>query len=526
VVETVGGALTRGIRRHESLLILSGAALLLVATALLPLVRLLAEIPEGIAGFALFGSARIGLLLARSVVLSLAITLLALFIGVPLGLLVGRMDIPGRRALWLIHAFPMFLPPFLIALGWFHLLGSRGFLGNDASAALLFSEAGLVAVLGVTFAPVVTSLVALALGRVDASLEEAARLVAGPGRVAFRILLPAVGPALALATIIVFSLAFSELGVPMFLRVEVFPAAVFARLGGVDYAPGEALALVLALLPIAVLLFWLERRFVSRRSFAVVGVRGTAKSPIPLGRWRTSLTAAAWAIALASAAPIVALFLRAGRTPFAFVDWVEGAPFNSLLAAALAATSMALVGFVIGHAAARGSRFAATLDAIAVLAFVAPAAVLGVGLIGVWNRPVSSFAYGTAAILVVGYCARYAVVAIRVVASAVSQTPVELEHAAAASGAGFARRLARIVLPLNARGIGFAWLLALLFCLRDLETAVLFYPPGGEPLTVRIFTLEANGPESVLAGLSALHIGMTAVVLVVGSVTITRWARW
>jgi iron(III) transport system permease protein len=521
----MGGTLTRTVRRHESLLILSGAAVLLIATALLPLVRLLAEIPQGIAGFALFGSSRIWLLLARSVLLSSAITLLALFIGVPLGLLVGRLDVPGRRVLWLIHAFPMFVPPFLIALGWFHLFGSRGFLGSETSSALLFSEAGLVAVLGLTFAPVVTSLVALGLRGVDASLEEAARLVAGPGRVAFRILLPAVGPSLALATIIVFSLAFSELGVPMFLRVDVFPAAVFARLGGVDYAPGEALALVLALLPIALLLFWLERRFVSRRSFAVIGVRGTAKGPIPLGRWRTPLTAAAWAIALASATPIITLFLRAGRKPFAFVDWVERAPFNSLLAATLAATVMTLAGFVIGHGAARGSRFAAALDAVAVLAFVAPAAMLGMGLIGVWNRPETSFVYGTAAILVVGYCARYAVVAVRVVASTTSQSPVDLEQAAAATGAGFARRLLRIVLPLNARGVGFAWLLTLIFCLRDLETAVLFYPPGGEPLTVRIFTLEANGPEPVLAGLGALHVGMTAGVLALGSLFISRWTR-
>jgi iron(III) transport system permease protein len=522
----MGGALIRGVRRHESLLILAGAAALLAATGLLPLVRLIAEIPDGIAGLALLGSGHSWLLLGRSIGLSLAITLLALLIGVPLGLLVGRMDIPTRRVLWLIHAFPMFLPPFLIALGWFHLFGSRGFIGSEASAAVLFSEAGLIAVLGVTFAPVVTSLVALGIQAIDASLEEAARSVAGPGRVAFRILLPAIGPALALASIIVFTLAFSELGVPMFLRVEVFPAAVFARLGGVDYAPGEALALVLALLPIAALLFWIERRFVSRRSFAVIGLRRTAKSPIPLGRWRTPLTVAAWAVASVSAAPIVTLFLRATSSRLAFLDWVERAPLNSLLAAALAATAMTLIGFVIGHGVARGSRFAAVLDAIAVLAFVAPAAVLGVGLIGVWNRPSSNFVYGTAAILVIGYSARYAVVAIRVVASAVSQTPVDLEQAAAASGAGFGRRLLRVVLPLNGRGVGFAWLLALVFCLRDLETAVLFYPPGGEPLTVRIFTLEANGPEPIVAGLSVLHVGMTALVLALGSAGIARCTRW
>jgi iron(III) transport system permease protein len=83
-----------------------------------------------------------------------------------------------------------------------------------------------------------------------------------------------------------------------------------------------------------------------------------------------------------------------------------------------------------------------------------------------------------------------------------------------------------VVLPLNARGVGFAWLLTLVFCLRDLETAVLFYPPGGEPLTVRIFTLEANGPEPIVAGLSVMHVGMTALVLALGSACVARCTRW
>jgi iron(III) transport system permease protein len=71
----------------------------------------------------------------------------------------------------------------------------------------------------------------------------------------------------------------------------------------------------------------------------------------------------------------------------------------------------------------------------------------------------------------------------------------------------------RIVLPVHWRGVVFAWLLALVFCLRDLDTAVLFYPPGREPLTVRIFTLEANGPPGVVAGLAVLHVAVTVVIV-------------
>jgi iron(III) transport system permease protein len=120
--------------------------------------------------------------------------------------------------------------------------------------------------------------------------------------------------------------------------------------------------------------------------------------------------------------------------------------------------------------------------------------------------------------------ARYAVIGVRTIGALVAQTPVHLEEAAATAGAGFARRLSRILVPLHARGVGFAWLLALVFCLRDLELAALYYPAGGEPLTVRIFTLEANGPEPVVAALAVVHVAMTAAVLGVGGWLLRRSA--
>jgi iron(III) transport system permease protein len=82
--------------------------------------------------------------------------------------------------------------------------------------------------------------------------------------------------------------------------------------------------------------------------------------------------------------------------------------------------------------------------------------------------------------------------------------------------------MSRILVPLHARGIGFAWLLALVFCLRDLEMAVLYYPAGGEPLTVRLFTLEANGPEPVVAALAVVHVVITAALLGLGGFALRR----
>src|SRR5262249_17435089 len=135
----------------------------------------------------------------------------------------------------------------------------------------------------------------------------------------------------------------------------------------------------------------------------------------------------------------------------------------------------------------------------------------------VWNRSWSQVVYGSLAILVVGFVARYTVIALRTVSSIILQSPPDLEDAAAVAGASAWRRLTRIVLPLNARGVVAGWVLGFLFCVRDLETAVLFYPAGREPLTVRLFTLEANGPPAVVAALAVAQAALTAAVLALGA---------
>lgn len=518
--------------RWQQHAIFGGAGAVFVVLALVPLLWPLIELvgrePGEILGsLEVFASSRPWVLLARSLALSGAVVCGALVLGTPMGLLLARTDIAGRRALLFAHAFPMFLPPFLLALGWFYLLGRQGFLGGEASAGLLFHPFGYVAILSLTFAPVVTALVALGLWNLDPSLEEAARVVARPARVVTGILLPAAWPSIALAGILVFALSFSELGVPMFLRLEVYPAAVFSRLGGIDYDPGEAFLLALPLVPVVLTMVALERRLFSRRPLDILGLRNRSRQPLPLGAWHGVLSVVCWGLAALSLLPIVALAIKAGEGGgFAEIGrWVGMSLFNSLLGAGLAATGIVGIGAVLGHGHARRLAGARALDLVGIVAFVTPAVLLGIGLIALWNRPGTQFIYGGIGIIVFGYVARYGIIGIRTLAVAVAQSPRSLEQTAAVFGAGFARRFVSIVLPLHRNVLGAAWLLAVVFCLRDLETAVLYYPPGWEPLTVRIFTLEANGPEAVVAGLATLHVATTACVLAAGALLLMRRER-
>jgi iron(III) transport system permease protein len=462
-------------------------------------------------------------LFARSALLAGAVTALALAAGVPLGVLLGRSDVPGRAAALALHAFPMFLPPFLLGLGWMRLFGRDGAVGSEASSAVLFSEAGAVLVLALAFTPVVTVLTALGLRGVDPSLEEAARTVARPVRVAARILVPLAKPAIGLAAVLVFAMAFSELGVPTLLRVQVYPTTVLSRLGGFDCAPGEAFGLILPLVALALALLSIERAVVGRE-FASLGIRGADRPSLPLGPWRAPATVAAWGAAALPAVPVGVLgwVATSGGGVGRVGPFLGNALWVGPAAGAAAATVVVAVGLVVGRARVHGVPGAGVADGAAMLSFFVPSALLGVGIVAQWNRPATAAIYDGVAILVVGYVARYVAIGVRAAGVIVAQSHPHLEEAAAASGAGLARRVARVVVPVHARGLAGVWLLALVLCLRDLDTVVLFYPAGREPLAVRIFTLEANGGDAVVAALATVQVVLTLAALIAGAVVLRR----
>src|SRR5207247_859877 len=136
--------------------------------------------------------------------------------------------------------------------------------------------------------------------------------------------------------------------------------------------------------------------------------------PLPLGAWRGPAGGIVWVLAVLSGLPVAGLVLKASAGGFAGVPaWIGASLTNSIVSAGVAATIIAALGLVVGHGLARGRAGSRLLDAAGALAFVTPAAVLGVGLISLWNRPATQVVYGSLAIIVIGDLARYGVVGVR-----------------------------------------------------------------------------------------------------------------
>jgi len=152
---------------------------------------------------------------------------------------------------------------------------------------------------------------------------------------------------------------------------------------------------------------------------------------------------------------------------------------RSVAFAAIAATLLTVFCFFWGCLAERRTlSFWWVNEWLTLLLLALPGSVIGIGLIGLWNHPVTNFIYATPAIIILGYLAQYAMLPLRAVSSSLAAVPRSLEEAAWLSGAGWLGTLRHIVAPLAGRGLLAAWLISYVFCVRDVAISIVVYPPG------------------------------------------------
>jgi len=495
-------------------------ALLFLSVSLAPLIALLVSSLSVDGAFGLdryqylLSSSQPRQLFGHSLLLAGLSTLAATVLGVPLGILFGKTDLPWRYPLLVLFTLPLLLPPYFLSVGWFSLLGQEGWLVRlfpEAEtvarilADMLFGLPGCVLTLSTVFLPLIMLITATFLQTVNPQMEEAARLYASWPRVLSRITLPGILPGILFVMLLVFMLTLGEVTVPMYLRYEAYPTETLTQFAAFyDFDTATATSAPLALL--AFLLLMAEWR---ARRWAVPDLRPVETSLIIQSglAGKLSMVVAAGLAVVIVVLPLGALGLYASFDDFGEA-WTRGydALSRSLLYAASGASVLTALGFFLGLLWRERTYFSGITKFTALLLLILPGTVLGIGLIGLWNRPATAWLYASPGILIMGYVIQYAALPAGIIHAVLARLPSSLEHAAALSGAGWWRRVLLIVLPLSRRGLLAAWLVSYLFCLRDTSLAMLVYPPGGDTLPVRIYTLMANSPFGLVAALCTLLI--------------------
>jgi iron(III) transport system permease protein len=508
----------------EKRLTLTAAALTLAAIGLLPVLAMIASTFYGQGGFSmaaydtLLGSGKqLMPLIGHSLLLSVSVTFFAVVLGVPFGVLLSRTDMPLRRSFTIALTLPLLVPPYVVAVAWFNVLGSSGWIGRFLSpqateylSSILFGYYGCVGTLSTVFMPVVMLLTIAYLGTVNPRLEHAGLLVSRWPNVLWRITLPLIVPAVLFATIVVFLVALGEVSVPTFLRYPVYPLEILTQFAAFyDFSAATVAAIPLLIITAAILM--LEVRFlhtpVLELSAADLGRRGAGMA---LGAWRFPLFGIVLVWTLVTVALPIAVLVVQSASAHAFAE-AYGRASDSLLRSVifgtLGASLLTLLGFLCGYLVHnRALPWWRSVDALALFLFALPGTVIGIGLISLWNRPATNAIYATPAIIILGYLAQYAFIPMRMMAASLQRIPPSLERAAELSGASWFMTSRAIVAPMAKRGLTATWIIAYIFCLRDVGITMVVYPPGSDTLPVRTLTLMANGTPSLISALCVILI--------------------
>jgi iron(III) transport system permease protein len=498
------------------------AAVIFAVCSILPVAYLVGTSLAGLdaAGATLLLDARQRTLLSNTTLLGVGVALLSTAIGAPLGITLARVPLRRKGAIRLVLAAPMLLPPYVVALAWIYL---------GAGASWTYSMPTAVVVLSLVFYPLCMLASEVGFRRIDGRLEEAALVVASPRRVLQQITLPLAAPLIGAAALVVFVLAVSEFGVPGLLRVRVYTTEVFTAFASL-YDFSRAIVLAVPLLALsagvgAVCAALLRDRIVSSRP-----LMGT--HPALFDHWgRAARLAIVVVIVAAVLFPIVMLTREAlnVRSLRASLAGSGEAIANSLILSVVGATIVTDVALGLGYARARARyRLANLADVLFVVLFAVPSTIVGVGLIGLWNRHgVFGAVYGTDAMFILAYLARFVPVAALILAAVVRYVPFSHEEAASAAGAGWLRTMWHIVLPQVRLGLAAAWIVVFVLSFGELGASVLVAPPGESTLPIRIYTIIANTPPGQVAALALLQAVIVFMPLaVLGTVVSLRpWVR-
>ncbi|MBN2491743.1 MAG: iron ABC transporter permease [Planctomycetes bacterium] len=514
---------------------------LFATVALLPIAYLLGlsftdrDASFTLTNYGVYSSAMLWRLLWRSGLLAGGAALLAVAIGVPLGILVGRTNLWLKPLLAALLAVPLLLPPYMMTICWFYLLTPASWINQSLLASLgigainfhaLDGFPGAIFSLTLSYYPIVALLTWLGVRAPDPAYEEAGRLEVGPWRALVYLTLPAAAPYILTGAVFVFFFALVNYAVPYQFSIGgIFVSEIHSQYQAHHNNP-QAAALTLPFLLGAGALLWAERRTLGRYRMAVRRETVSAPPQLPLGAAQAgALALALLATGLSALGPLGVLVWMAWPLDQLgpAIQACRPELTNTLLLGTLAAVVTLALAAGVAAGARRGGREGRLMDFASILPLAFPPMALGIGLILVWNRSgffrwrseavgaLSDVVYASFAIMVFTLVARSFPFAMRPLFYGLGALDPALDEAARLEGAGPARRFFRITLPLAWRAFALAGFLAFLFAVGEYDAMHLVQQPGHPVLAPRIIGAFHNFRHDLVAN-NALVL-LAAVVL-------------
>jgi iron(III) transport system permease protein len=510
------------------------------------LVRSLEDRSGAVVGLANFAEYLTSLTFARSAGNTLTFAGLTTVITVPLAFgfayAIQRTCIPFKVVWRNIALIPILAPSMLAALSFIYLFGNQGalkFALGWFGVGTIYGLPGMV--LAMTFAafPHAVMILLAALALSDARLYEAADSLATPEWRKFTtITLPGARYGLISATMVVFTMAVSEFGVPKViggnysvLAIDIYKQVV----GQQNFNIGAVVGLVL-LVPavVAYAIDWSVRR----RQQALVTARSVLYRPRPApGRDRALL---AFVVAVSAVMLVVMgmaaygsfvrvwpynLSLTLNHYVYAFDEMgVDRAYRNSLVMALCCAGLGAAVTFAGAYWLEKTRGANALRPAIriqAMMPMAVPGLVLGIGYILFFNHPDNplNVLYGTMTILVASTIVHFYSSSHLTAVTALKQLDSEFESVSASLKVPFYKTFWRVSVPVCLPTVIDIARYYFVNAMTTISAVVFLYAPKTTLVSISIIKLDEAGAVGSAAAVATLIVATSAVVTILSLVT-------
>jgi iron(III) transport system permease protein len=488
--------------------------------------------------------------LITTLILATSSAIVCCVVAAPMGWLVARTDMPLRRTVRALVTASFVTPPFLGAIAWELLAAPNSGLLNQAFRAVtgaeqdeylfnIYSLPGVIFVISCYTFPYVFVLVANALDRIPADLEDASSILGGSAwTTARRVTVPLAMPAVLAGALIAFLQAMTLFGSPAILALPAGFHTMTTKIWSLfQYPPKAELAAAasLPLLILTILLLRAENFVLGRRGYSVVGGRQGNPRLVALGRGKWVALGVAFIVLLnpvflpygallnAAFSPVASQFVSLGTLTLRNVEFVffelsatKLAFENTLILCTSAATIGTIMAVVIAYMTARKAiAWHKALGFLATAPVAVPGIVLGVGLFLSYTRP-PFVLYGTLWILLVAFVTIALPSAYQQLYSAFRVVNPDLEEASRILGATRLGTLARITAPLLRTSVIATWCFIFVGVIRELSAAIMLFTSQTKVISVLIFDLNESGDLGAIAvlGLIMLIITFTVVILI------------
>lgn len=479
----------------------------------------------------------------NSLLVGIGASIVALVCGGFLAFVTARSNAPARKFLYFVGLVPMFFPSFVGALAWGLLGGPNAGLLNILARDFglgqimdIYTLPGLIAVLGIYYAPYAFLLIHASFSLMNPDLEEAARAHgATPTQVMRRVTFPLATPAILGATILIFVLTVENFPVAQMIGsasgLDTLPTYIFRLMNSAPSRGNEAAAVAIALVLVVLVVTAIQRRIVAKRTFTTVSGKGLKLAKVDLGWFRTpALLLGVVYFVITAVLPLLALVfvamhdspyvgsitgaLSAGRLNFeAFVETlldptVHRATMNSVIVAVMAALIGTVLAFIVSYVVSRTKTPGrAGLGYISMIPLAVPAIVLGLGLLWTW-LVVPLPIYGTLAVMVIAFIAAQMPQGFQGANSGILQIHADLEDSAVMHGASRTRAIWKITAPLLRIPLTSTFLLLLMLSMRELTVPLFLFTSETRLLSIVIFDDFENGILQSSAATSVLYCAL------------------